>query len=107
MKNLDMARDKIGDETENGSSKRFSPSLITILAGFFIIAIIVLLLIYFKGSGNNAVDNEIQAINTRLAQIDKRLLVIEDREESISLIDEQRTKLEISLMERIDGLDVR
>ena len=79
--------------------------MISLMIGIFILAIVALLAIYFQRSGNKTADEKIQAINIRMDQIDKRLSSIEEAEKSISLIDEQRTKFEISLMNRIDGLE--
>ena len=105
MKNLDMARNRSGEKMGHRPSKGLSAPMITLVIGIFILVIIALLAIYFQRSGIKTADEKIQAINIRLAQIDERLSSIEEAEKSISLIDEQRTKFEISLMNRIDGLE--
>jgi LysM repeat protein len=100
-----MARNKLSVKTGHRPPKRLNAPLITLAMGIFILAIIAILAIYFQRSGNKTTDDKIQAINIRLAQINERLSTIEEAEKSMSLIDEQRTKFEISLMNRIDGLE--
>ena len=77
---------------------------------FFIVCVGLLIIIaisavYIPKIGDKALIEKIELIDNRLRKIEDRINRIEDTEKRISLLDEQRTKFEISLMNRLDSLE--
>ncbi|MFC1534847.1 LysM peptidoglycan-binding domain-containing protein [Thermodesulfobacteriota bacterium] len=103
MKNLEMARNKIKDKASPELIKKDRTPFFIIGAGF--LALIILFILNFPKADDSANSEKIRQIDTRLRQIENRLNRIESNEKRISSIDEQRTKFEISLMNRLDSME--
>jgi LysM repeat protein len=104
VRNLDMARNDIRlEKGQNQQHPRFHIRFVHVAA--VLIGIILIFTVYVLRKGGEADGEKIREINKRLGDIEDRLNRIEGTEKSISSIDEQRTKFEISLMNRLDGLE--
>ena len=75
------------------------------LVGVCLLAIIVVIVISIQWSDDRTVEDEIRKIDTRLNNLEERLKRIEGIEKRTSLLDQQRTKFEISLMNRLESLE--
>lgn len=103
MRNLDLAKDNIRHEKGKVQSGGFSVRPIHIAGVLLIIAAIFIAYSQMKSGG--AGGKKMLEIDKSLGDIENRLNKIESTVKNISSIDEQRTKFEISLMERIEGIE--
>lgn len=103
MRNLDLAKENIRHEKGKVQHGGFNFRLVHI-AGVLLI-IIVIFIAYSQIKGGGADGKKMLEIDKRLGDIENRLNKVESTAKNISLIDEQRTKFEISLMNRIEGIE--
>jgi len=104
VRNLDMARDNIRIEKGHNQPRRFNIRFVLHVA-VLLLALIAIFTVYMQRKGGETDGEKIREIDKRLGDIEDRLNRIESTEKSISSIDEQRTKFEISLMNRLEGLE--
>ncbi len=106
VRNLDMARNNIRlEKGQNQQHRRFNIRFVHVAGALLAIIVIAIPTVYIAMKGGEADGEKIREIDKRLGDIEDRLNRIEGTEKSISSIDEQRTKFEISLMNRLDGLE--
>lgn len=103
VRNLDMARNNIRIEKSQNRPRRFNIRFVHVAA--VLLAIIAIFTVYIQSKGGETDGEKIREIDKRLGDIEDRLNRIEGTEKSTSSIDEQRTKFEISLMNRLEGLE--
>ncbi|MFC1494135.1 LysM peptidoglycan-binding domain-containing protein [Thermodesulfobacteriota bacterium] len=103
MRNLEMAKEIKGTAPESHSgSRRYS----IIAASLAVIVICLIgLSFYLLLKSEKSIRKSLYSLDSRLLKIEDRLTRIESVNKSNSIIDEQRTRLEISLMNRIDSLE--
>jgi len=103
MRNLDMVKENIskGPELISDGSR-----FIIMAAAFTVIVIFIIgLSFYLLLRSEKSLRERINSLDSRLLKIEERLTRTERSQKSNSIIDEQRTKLETSLMNRMDSLD--
>jgi len=103
VRNLDLAKDDIGREKGRVQPGGFNVRPVHIAGALLIIAVIFIAYSQIKGGGTDG--KNMLEIDKSLADIENRLNKIESTVKNISSIDEQRTKFEISLMNRIEGIE--
>lgn len=103
MRNLDLAKDDIGREKGRVQPGGFSVRPVHIAGALLIIAVIFIAYSQIKGGGTAG--KKVLEIDKSLGDIENRLNKIEGTVKNLSSIDEQRTKFEISLMNRIEGIE--
>lgn len=103
MRNLDMAKDRISkDSTAGPNSSRF----IIITASFTVIAVIIISLSFYTLlKSQKSMREKLAAMEAGVLKMEERLARMESTDKSNSKIDEQRTKLEISLMDRMESIE--
>jgi LysM repeat protein len=103
MRNLDLAMDR-GEAPQKPvpSSKRY---LIISVSIAFIIFCLVGLSFYLLFKSEKTIRKNFNSLDSRLLKMETRLNIIESADKSSSIIDEQRTRLELSLMDRMDSLE--
>ena len=103
MRNLDLARDRKNTPPKSISGNR---RYIIIAASFTVIVIcLISLSFYLLLQSEKSVRRSLNSLDSRLLKIEDRLTRIENADKSSSIIDEQRTRLELSLMDRMDSLE--
>jgi hypothetical protein len=103
VRNLDLAKDDIGREKGRVRPRGFNVRPVHIAVTLLIIAVIFIAYLQIKGGGTDG--KKMLEIDNSLGDIENRLNKIESTMKNISSIDEQRTKFEISLMNRIEGIE--
>jgi LysM repeat protein len=103
VRNLDLAKDDIGREKGRVQHRGFSIRPVHIAGALLIIAVIFIAYSQIKGGGTPG--KKMLEIDKSLGDIENRLNKIEGTVKNLSSIDEQRTKFEISLMNRIEGIE--
>jgi len=103
VRNLDLAKDNVRHEKGKVQPGGFNVRPIHIAGALLIITIIFIAYSQMKGGG--AEGKKMLEIDKSLGDIENRLNKIESTVKNISSIDEQRTKFEISLMNRIEGIE--
>jgi hypothetical protein len=103
VRNLDLAKDDIRHEKGKVQPRGSNLRLVYIAVALLIIAVIFIAYSQIKGGGTDG--KKMLEVNKRLGDIENRLNKIESTAKNISSIDEQRTKFEISLMNRIEGIE--
>jgi hypothetical protein len=103
VRNLDLAKDDIGREKGRVQPGGFYVRPVHIAGALLIIAAIFIAYSQMKGGGTSR--KKMLEIDKSLGDIENRLNKIEGTVKNLSSIDEQRTKFEISLMNRIDGIE--
>jgi LysM repeat protein len=103
VRNLDLAKNNIRHEKGKVQSRGFNIRLVYIAGALLIITIIFIAYSQMK-CGQTDVKKMLE-VDKRFEDIENRLSKIESAAKNISLIDEQRTKFEISLMNRIEGIE--
>ena len=102
MRNLDLAKDNIRHEKGRVQPGGFNVRPVHIAGALLIIAIIFVAYSQMKDGTDG---KKVLEIDKSLGDIENRLNKIESTVKNISSIDEQRTKFEISLMNRIEGIE--
>ncbi|HJX33869.1 MAG TPA: LysM peptidoglycan-binding domain-containing protein [Desulfatiglandales bacterium] len=103
VRNLDLAKENIRNEKGKVQHGGFNFRLVHIAGALLIITVIFIAYSQIKGRGADG--KKLLEIDKRLGDIENRLNKIENTAKNISSIDEQRTKFEISLMNRIEGIE--
>lgn len=103
MRNLDLAKDRKNTPPKSDSGSRRHLIITASLAVIVICLIGLSFYLLLKSEKSNR--KSLNSLDSRLLKIEDRLTRIESADKSSSIIDEQRTKLEISLMDRMDSLE--
>ena len=103
MRNLDLAKDR-----KNTPAKSISGSrnyIITAVSFAVIVICLIGLSFYLLLKSEKSIRRSLNSLDSRLLKTENRLTRIENADKSSSIIDEQRTRLELSLMDRMDTLE--
>lgn len=103
MRNLDLAMDR--RDTPQKSTFVNKRYFIVSASIAFIILCLIGLSFYLLLKSEKAIRKSLNSMDSRLLKIEDRINRIESADNSRSVVDEQRTRLEISLMERMDSLE--
>lgn len=105
LKNILLSKDarskNISRSTKSGdrSDKSFWLKIL------ILIALIALISLFINATGSRSVNNRLKSIESTLGLFDVRLSRLEKMEKNLASLDEQRTKFEVSLMNRIESLE--